>query len=207
MSNSLRPHGLQHARLPCPSPSPGAGSNSCPLSGRCHPTISSCVTPLSFCLHSFPASGSFLMSWLFESGGQIIGVSASVLQNSGLISFKIDWFDLLAVQGTLNSFLQHLSSKASILRHSVFFTIQLSHPYVTTGKTIALTIQTFVGKVMSLLFNMLSTFVIAFLIKSSVQFSRSVVSDSLRPHEPQHAKPPCPSPTPGVYPNSRPLSR
>ena len=147
----MRPHGLQHARLPCPSPSPGAGSNSCPLSGRCHPTISSCVTPLSFCLHSFPASGSFLMSWLFESGGQIIGVSASVLQNSGLISFKIDWFDLLAVQGTLNSFLQHLSSKASILRHSVFFTIQLSHPYMTTGKTIALTIQTFVGKVMSLL--------------------------------------------------------
>ena len=144
------------------------------------------------------------MSWLFESGGQIIGVSASVLQNSGLISVKIDWFDLLAIQGTLNSFLQHLSSKASILRHSVFFTIQLSHPYVTTGKTIALT---FVSKVMSLLFNMLSTFVIAFLIKSSVQFSRSVVSNSLRPHEPQHAKPPCPSPTPGVYPNSCPLSR
>ena len=81
---------------------------------------------------------------------------------SGLISFRTDWFDLLAVQGTLKSLLQHHSSKASILQHSAFFMVQLSHPYMTTGKTIALTRQTFVGKVMSLLFNMLSRLVIAF---------------------------------------------
>ena len=85
---------------------------------------------------------------------------------SGLISFRMDWLDLLAVQGTLNSLLQHHSSKASILRRSVFFTVQLSHPYMTTGKTIALTRWTFIGKVMSLLFNMLSRFVIAFLSRN-----------------------------------------
>ena len=85
---------------------------------------------------------------------------------SGLISFKIDCFDLLAVQGTLKSFLQHYSSKASILQHSTFFMLQLSHPHMTTGKSIALTRQTLVGKVMSLLFNMLSTFGIAFLPRS-----------------------------------------
>ena len=87
-------------------------------------------------------------------------------EHSGLISFRIDWFDLLAVQGTLQRLLQHHSSKASILRHSAFFIVQLSHPYMTTGKTIALTRQTFVGKVMSLLFNMLSRLVIAFLPRS-----------------------------------------
>ena len=85
---------------------------------------------------------------------------------SGLMSFKMDWLDLLAVQGTLKSLLQHHSSKASILHHSAFFIVQLSHPYMTTGKTIALTVWTFVDKVMSLLFNMLSRFVIAFLPKS-----------------------------------------
>ena len=106
------------------------------------------------------------MSWLFTSGGQSIGVSASAPLLSGLISFRIDWFDLLAVQGTLKSLLQHYSSKASILRCSAFFIIQLSHQYMTTGKTIALTRQTFVGKVMSLLFNMLSRLVIAFLPRS-----------------------------------------
>ena len=126
---------------------------------------------------------------------------------SGLISFRMNWLDLLAFQGTLKSLLQQHSSKASIVWCSAFFMVQLSHPYMTTGKTIALTRHTFVVKVMSLLFNMLSRFVIAFLIKSSVQFSHSVVSNSLRPHEPQHAKPPFPSPTPGVYPNSCPLSR
>ena len=85
---------------------------------------------------------------------------------SGLISFRIDWFDLLAVQGTLKSLLQHRSSKASILRHSAFLMVQLSHPYTTPGKAIALTRRTFVGKVMSLLFNMLSRLVIAFLPRS-----------------------------------------
>ena len=87
-------------------------------------------------------------------------------EHAGLISFRMDWLDLLAVQGTLKSLLQHHSSKASILRHSAFFTVQLSHPYMTTGKTIALTRQTFVGKVMSLLFNMLSRLVITFLPRS-----------------------------------------
>ena len=85
---------------------------------------------------------------------------------SGLISFRMDWFDLLAVQGTLTSLLQHHTSKASILRHSAFFMVQLSHPYMITGKTISLTRWTFVGKVISLLFNMLSRFVIAFLPRS-----------------------------------------
>ena len=85
---------------------------------------------------------------------------------SGLISFRMDWLDLLAVQGTLKSLLQHHSSKASVLQHSAFFTVQLSHPYMTTGKTIALTRKTFVGKIMSLLFNMLSRLVIAFLPRS-----------------------------------------
>ena len=78
LSPTLPPHGLQHARLPCPSPSPGVYSNSCPLSWWCHPTISSSVVPFSSCPHSFPASGSFLMNWLFASGGHSIGISASV---------------------------------------------------------------------------------------------------------------------------------
>ena len=139
VSDSLWPHGL-HARLPCPSPSPGAWSNSCPLSWWCHPTISSSVIPFSSCLQSFPASGSFLMSWLFTSGGQStddFSISPSN-EYSGLISFRIVWFYFLVVQGTLQSLLQHHSSKASILWHSAFFMVQLSHPYMTTGKTIAL---------------------------------------------------------------------
>ena len=109
------------------------------------------------------------MSWLFPSGGQSIGVSASASPSneySGLISLRMDWLDLLAVQGTLQSLLQHQSSKASILRRSAFFIVQLSHPYVTTGKTITLTRGTFVGKVMPLLFNMLSRLVIVFLLRS-----------------------------------------
>ena len=88
---------------------------------------------------------------------------------SGLISFRMDWLDLLAVQGTLKSLLQHHSSKASVFRHSAFFIVQLSHPYITTGKTIALTRQTFVGKLMSLLFNMMSRLVITFLPRSEVK--------------------------------------
>ena len=89
-------------------------------------------------------------------------------EHPGLISFRMDWLDLLAVQGTLKSLLQHHSSKAAILRHSAFFIVQLSHPYMTTGKTIALTRWTFVNKVMSLLFNMLSRLVITFLPKSTL---------------------------------------
>ena len=142
---------------------------------------------------------------------------------SGLIFFRMDFLDLLAVQGILKSLLQHHSSKPSILWCSAFFIVQLLHPYMTTGKKIiALTRQTIVGKVMFLLFNMLSRLVITLLTRRkrlliswlqspseviSVQFSRSVVSDSLWPHESQHIRPPCPSPTPEDYPNSRPLSR
>ena len=109
----------------------------------------------------------FPMSQLFASGGENIGVSASAsgLSNeySGLISFRIDWFDLLAGQWTLKSLLQYHSSKASIFQHSAFFMVQISHPFMTTRKTITLTIHIFVGKAMSLLFNILSRFVIDFL--------------------------------------------
>ena len=110
------------------------------------------------------------MSQFFASGGQSIGVSALTIrpsnEHSGLISFRMDWLDLLGVQETLKSLLQHHNSKASILWHSAFFIVQLSHPYMTTGKTIVLTRWTFVGKVMSLLLNMLFRLVIAFLPKS-----------------------------------------
>ena len=153
MSDSLWFNGLQHTSLPCPSPSPKVYSNSCPLSQWCHLTISSSVVPFSSHLQSFPASGSFLMSWLFASGGQRTGVSASasVLPMNSQNWFPLGW-TVFAVQGTLKSLLQHHSSKASILRYSAFFMVQLSHSYMTIGKTIALTIQTFVRKVMSPLF-------------------------------------------------------
>ena len=159
---------LQHARLPCCSPSPRVCSNSYPLSQWCHPTISSSVVPFSSCLQSSPASGSFLMSQLFFSRwpkNWSFSISPSN-EYSGLISFWIDWFDLLAVQETLRSLLQHHSSKASIIWCSAFSVDQLSHPYMTTGKTIALTRWTFVSKVMSLLLNILSGLVITFLPRS-----------------------------------------
>ena len=146
-----------------------AYSNSCPLSWWCHPTISSSVTPFSSCLHSFPASGSFQM---ISSSDQVDKVLEFQLQHqnfqwiSVLISFGMDWLDLLVVQGTLKSLLQHHSSEASILQCSAFFIVQLSHPYMTTGKTIALTRWTFVGKVISLPFNKLSRLVITFLPRS-----------------------------------------
>ena len=116
VSDSLRPHELQHARPPCPSPTPGVYSNSRPSSRWCHPAISSSVVPFSSWPQSLPASESFPMSQLFPWGGQSTGVSAlaSVL-HPGLISFRMDWLDLLAVQGTLKSLLQHDSPKASIL--------------------------------------------------------------------------------------------
>ena len=145
VSDSLWPHGLQHARLPCPSATAGAYSNSCPSSRWCYPTISSSVISFSFCLQSFPASGSFQMSQFFTiRWPKYWSFSFSISpfnEYSGLISFRIDWFDLLAVQGTLKSLLQHHSSKESILWHSTFFIVQLSHPYMTTGKTIGLTWQ------------------------------------------------------------------
>ena len=149
MSDSLWPHESQHARPPCPSPNPGVYSNSCPSSQWCHPAISSSVIPFSSCTQSLPASGSYPMSQLFSWGGQSIGVSAIA---SVLPMNTQDWSDLLAVQGTLKSLLQHHSSKASILQRSAFFTVQISHPYMTTEKTIALTRWTFVGKVKCLCF-------------------------------------------------------
>ena len=149
MYDSLWSNGLQHARLPCWSLTPGACSDSCTLSWWCHPTISSPVIPFS-CLQSFPASGSFLLSQFFTSGGQVFwSFSFSTSppnEYSGLVSFRIDWFDLLAVQGTLKSLLQHHSSKSLILQRSAFFIVQLSHTYMTTGKTIALTRQILVGE-------------------------------------------------------------
>ena len=117
------------------------------------------VVPFSSCLQSFPPSGSFPKSQFFTAGGQSIGVSA-LASVPPMISFRMDWLDLLAVQGTLKSLLQHHSSKASVLWCSAFFIVQLSHPYMTTGKTIALPRRIFVGKVMSLLFNILSILVL-----------------------------------------------
>ena len=151
MSDPLIPHEVQHARSPCPSPTPGVYSNSCPLSLWCHPTISSSILLFSSCLQSFPEPGSFPVTQFFASGSQIIGVSASASIPPMNIQgwFRMDWFDLLAFQGILKSLLQRHSSKASVLQHSAFFMVQLSHPYMTTGKTLVLTRQTFVGKVMS----------------------------------------------------------
>ena len=146
MSDSLQPHELQHARPPCPSPAPRACPNSWPSSQWCHPTISSSVIPFSSCLQSFPASGSFPMSQFYASGGQIIGASGS----TSVLPMNIQgWFSsgltsLISLQS--KSLLQHHSSKASILRCSAFFIVQLSHPYMTTGKTIALTRRTFLTK-------------------------------------------------------------
>ena len=153
MSDSLWPHVLQHIRLSCPSPTPWACSNSCPLTQWYPPTISSSVMPFSSRLQSFPASGSFPMSQFFTSGGQSIGasVSASVLPKNTQDWPPLGWtgFDLPGVQGSLKSLLKHHSSKALILQSSAFFMVQLSHPYMTTGKTRALTRWTFVDKVMS----------------------------------------------------------
>ena len=166
MSNILWRHGPQYARLPCPPPTSGAYSNSCPSGWCCHSTISSSVIPFPSCLQSFPASWSFQMSVLCIMWPKYWSFSFTISpfnEHPGLISFRMDWLDLLAVQGTLKNLRQHHSSKASILGCSAFFIVQLSHAYVTTGKTIALSWWTFVGKVMSLLFNMLSKLVITFL--------------------------------------------
>ena len=132
------------------------------------------------------------MSQLFASDGESIGVSASTsvlpMNTQDLISFRIDWLDLLAVQGTLKSLLQHHSSKASILWHSGFFIVQLSHPYVTTENTIALTRWSFFGKVMSLLFNKLSRLVVAFLPRSRHLLISRLQSPSTEILEPKRIK-------------------
>ena len=154
VSDSLWPHESQHARPPCPSPTPGVHPNPCPSSQWCHPTISASVVPFSSCPQSFPASGK---GWCAVSNETALCITwpkywsfsfniSPSNEHPGLISFRMDWLDLLSVQGTLKSLLRHHSSKASILRCSAFFIIQLSHPYMTTGKNIALTRQTCVDK-------------------------------------------------------------
>ena len=166
---TLPPHEPQHIRPPCPSPTPGVHPNSCPLSWWCHPTISSChllllppwIIPS---IMIFSNESVLCIRWP-KYWRFILSISPSN-EHPGLVSFRMDWLDLLAVQGTLKSLLQHHGSKASVLWHSAFFTVQLSHPYMTTGKTIALTRRTFIGKVISLLFNMLSRLVITFLPRS-----------------------------------------
>ena len=151
MSDSLWPHEAQHTRLPCPTVSPRVCPNSCPLSQWWHPTISSSVSPFCSCPQSFPTSGSFPVSLLFTSGSQSIRSSASALVLPVVIQgwFPLALTGLILLSMGLSSLLQHHSSKASILWHSAFFMVQFLYPYMTTGKTISLTIQTFVGKVMS----------------------------------------------------------
>ena len=147
MSTSLQPRGLQQARLPCQSPTPGAYSNLCPMVMPskylilCHPLL--------FPHSIFPSirvfSNESIIRIRWPKNWSFSFIISPSNEYSGLISFRIDWFDILAVQRTLKSLLQHHSSKASILWHSAFFMVQLSHLYLTTGKTIALTIQTFVS--------------------------------------------------------------
>ena len=171
MSDSLRPHGLQQARLPCPSLCLGVCSNklmsieSVMPSNHlilCHPLL---LLPSIFpSIRIFSNESAFHIRWP-KYWSFSFNISPSN-EHPGFISFRMDWLDLLAVQGTLKYLLQHHNSKASIFWCSAFFIVQLSHPYMTTGKTIALTRQTFVGKIMSLLFNMLSRFVIGFLPRS-----------------------------------------
>ena len=169
VSDSLWPHESQHASPPCPSSTPGVNPNPCPLSQWCHPTshpLSSASPPA---LNLSQHQGLFKWVVLHIRWPKYWSFSFNISpsnEHSGLISFRMDWLDLLAVQETLKSLLQHHSSKASILRHSAFFIVQLLYPYVTTGKTVALTRRTFVGKVMSLLLNMLSRLIITFLPRS-----------------------------------------
>ena len=169
MSDALPPHEPQHARPPCPSPTLESTQTHVHWVGDViqpsHPLLS--PSPPAFNLSQHQGLFKWVSSlhqwpkyWSFN-----FNISPSN-EHPGLISIRMDWLDLLAVQGTLKSLLQHHSSKASILRHSVFFTVQLSHPYMTTGKTVALTRWTFVDKAMSLLFNMLSRLVITFLPRS-----------------------------------------
>ena len=170
MSDSLQPHEPQHTRPPCSSPTPRVYPSPCPLSQRCHSTISSSVMPFFSCPQSFPASGSFPMSQFFASGGQSNGVSAwaSVLPMNTQDWSPLGWTGWISLQ---SKGLSRVFSNTTVQKHrffgcSAFFIDQLSHPYMTTGKTIALTRRTFVGKVMSLLFNMLSRLVITFLPRS-----------------------------------------
>ena len=158
MFNSLQHYELQHTRRPCPLLSPWACSDLCPLSQWCHPTVLLSFVPFSSC-PQYPASGSFPVYRLFTSSGQSIGASASAsvlpVNIQGWFPLGLtDWISLL-YKALSRVFSNTTVQKTSILQRSAFFMVQLSHPYMTTGKTIALTIQTFVGNMMSLLFNML----------------------------------------------------
>ena len=170
MSNSLWPHGLQHARTPCPSPTPQACSDSCPLSRWCPSNHLILCRPLLLLPSIFPSIRVFSNdSALNIKWPKYSSFSFSISPSneySGLISFRVNWFDLLGVQGTLKSLPQHHNLKASILQCSAFFMVQLSHPYMTTGKTMTLTTWTSNDKMMSLFFNTLSGFVIALLPRS-----------------------------------------
>ena len=168
MSDSLWPHGRHHMRLPCPSLSPGVCSNSCPLSWWCHPAILPSATLFCSCPQSFPA-------WVLSNEWALdirwpkywsFSFSISHSKDHSELKIRIDWFDLLALQGILKSLFQHHNSKASILWLSALFMVQLSHLYMTIGKTTALTIQIFAGKVIYLPFKRLCRFVIAFLPRS-----------------------------------------
>ena len=169
VSHSLQTHESQHTRPPCPSPTPGVYSNSSVESEMpsshlilCRPLL--LLPPIPPSIRVFSNESALRMRWS-KYWSFSFSISPSN-EHPGLISFRMDWLDLLAVQGTLKSLLRHHSSKASILQCSAFFTVQLSHPYMTTAKTIALTRQIFVGKVMSLFFNMISRLVIIFLPRS-----------------------------------------
>ena len=167
MSDSLQPHESQHARPPCPSPDPGVHSDSRPWSQWCHPAISSSVISFSSCPKSFPALRSFPLSQLFAWGGQSIRVSAlaSVLPMNTQDWSPLEWTGWISLQ---SKGLSRISSNTTVQKHHFFSTVQFSQSYMTTGKTIALTRWTFVSKVMSLLFNMLSRLVITFLQGVSV---------------------------------------
>ena len=190
VSDSLWAREWQHARPPCPSPTPGVHTYPCPLSWWCHPTISSSVIPFSSCPPSF-SQNQGLFKWV-SSLHQVAKILEFQLQHQSFQwTFRtdflsMDWVELLVVQGTLKSLVQHRSSKASILWGLAFFIAQLSHPYMTTGKTITLTTQTFVDKVMSLLFNMLSRLVVTFLPRSKCLFISWLQSPSAVILEPRN---------------------
>ena len=193
MSDSLRPRELQHTRPPCPSPTPGVRSNSCPSSHWSHPAISSSVVPFSSCPQSFPASGTFPMSRLFTWGGQSTGVSAlaSFLPKNTQDLSPLEWFGWISLQ---SKGLSRVFSNTTVQKHQFFWTqlswVQFSHPYMTIGKTIALTRWTFAGKVMTLLFNMLSSVVIAYLPRGKhllISWLQSPSAVILEPPKIKHA--------------------
>ena len=192
MSNSLQPCGLQHRASLSFTLSAFGQIHVCWVMIEYYPTISSSVIPFSSCPQSFPASGSFLINWLFTSGGHSIGASASasvlpvIIQ--GWFPLKLTGLISLQSKGLYKSLLQHHSSKASVLQNSVFFMVQLSLLYMTTGKTIALIIWTFVSKVMSLLFNMLVCVCHSFLPRSKCLLISWLQSSSTVILEPRKIK-------------------